>query len=258
MNDVLEVAIAAARAAGRVALDLASELEVEHKAGAELVTRADFACQERIARINREEFPYHGFLGEEGGGGAAVSAGHVWIVDPIDGTTNYVHGIPQFAVSIAYAERGETLVGVVLDPVRDELFAAVRGEGATLNGRPIHVAERTSLDTVVVATGFYYDRGEAMERTLSTIRRLFGCGVRGIRRFGAAALDLCWIACGRFDAFFEYRLSVWDFAAAALIIREAGGRTEDRSGRPADLTSSSVVAANPALFDDFADQVRWR
>jgi myo-inositol-1(or 4)-monophosphatase len=146
----------------------------------------------------------------------------------------------------------------VLDPVRDELFTAVRGQGATLDGRAIHVSERTALDTIVVATGFYYDRDVAMERTLGTIRRLFGCGVRGVRRFGAAALDLCWIACGRFDAFFEYRLSVWDFAAAALIIREAGGRTEDRSGRSLDLSSSSVVAANPGLYDAFFEQVRWR
>jgi len=239
-------------------LESAAHLEVERKGSVELVTQVDIASQELIVDRLLGSFPDHAILGEEGEDQALTTADHLWVVDPIDGTTNYVHGIPQYCVSIAYAERGEILVGAVYDPQRDEMFTAVRGCGAFLNGHPIRVTRRSTLDTTVVATGFYYERGEAMERTLATIRELFGCGIRGVRRFGSAALDLCWLACGRYDAFFEYRLSVWDFAAGALLVREAGGRCEDRAGLPVGLESSSVVAANPALFDVFADTVRWR
>jgi myo-inositol-1(or 4)-monophosphatase len=258
MKQHLTVAVRAARAAGEIIMQPGIDIRVEEKEREGLVTELDFASQARIIQIIHQVFPDHAILGEEGDDQAAVDAPHLWVIDPLDGTNNFVHSIPQYSVSIAYAEAGNILAGVVLDPVRDELFSAAQGQGAFLNGKPIRVSERASLTEVMVATGFYYDRDETMERTLDAIRALFRQQIHGIRRFGSAALDLCWIACGRFDAFFEYQLSPWDFAAGALIVREAGGLLEDRKGRPIDLTSSSMVTANPLLFESFAEVVRWQ
>jgi myo-inositol-1(or 4)-monophosphatase len=258
MEHYLTVAIRAARAAGEIIMQSRADIRVEEKEREGLVTELDLESQAKIIQIIHEVFPDHAILGEEGDNQAAADAPHLWVIDPLDGTNNFVHSIPQYAVSIAYVEAGRILAGVVLDPVRDELFSAVQGQGAFLNGKPIRVSERASLTEVMVATGFYYERDEMMERTLDAIRALFRQQIHGIRRFGSAALDLCWIACGRFDAFFEYRLSPWDFAAGALIVSEAGGRLEDREGRPLDLTSSSMVTANPDLFESFAEVVRWQ
>jgi myo-inositol-1(or 4)-monophosphatase len=258
MKQTLSVAERAARAAGEIIMQSGDDIRVEEKEREGLVTELDLESQAKIIQIIHEVFPDHAILGEEGDNQAAVDAPYLWVIDPLDGTNNFVHSIPQYSVSIAYAEAGKLLAGVVLDPLRDELFSAVHGQGAFLNGQPIRVSERANLNEVMVATGFYYERDEMMERTLDAIRALFRRQIHGIRRFGSAALDLCWIACGRFDAFFEYRLSPWDFAAGALIVSEAGGRLEDREGRPLDLTSSSMVTANQHLFDSFAEVVRWQ
>ncbi len=256
MHERLELAQGVAREAGAILRRSLSDLEVETKGATELVTRVDYASQELIFGRIHERYRDDAFLGEEGEGQAGTDAPRLWVVDPLDGTNNYVHGIPQFCVSIAYAEEGVVRAGVVYDPTRDEMFAAASGGGAFLNGRPIRVSERERLDDIVVATGFYYDRDELMERTLDAMGRLFRRNVHGIRRFGSAALDLCWLACGRFDAYFEYRLSPWDFAAASLVAREAGGRLSDRSGAPLTLASSSMLAANPRVYDSFAAVVR--
>ncbi len=257
MESRLELAKAIAREAGGIQVHAAGALGVESKDGAELVTRVDVECQELISRRIRERYPEDSFLGEEGGGRVALDAERLWVVDPLDGTNNFVHGIPQFSVSIAYAERGEVLLGVVYDPNRDELFSGVKGGGATRDAEPINVTGRDRIAGLMVGTGFYYDRGETMRRTLRAIERLFDENIRGIRRFGSAALDLSWLACGRLDAFFEYHLSPWDFAAGALIAREAGARITDRDGIALTLDSGSLVGANPRVFDAVLDIVRY-
>lgn len=256
MEERLELAQRVAREAGELLRRSLTDLEVATKGHSELVTRVDYESQDLVFRRIRDRYPEDAFLGEEGEGQAATDAERLWVVDPLDGTNNYVHGIPQFCVSIAYAEEGEVRAGTVYDPNRDEMFAAERGGGASLNGRPIEVSRRDRLDDIMVATGFYYERDEVMERTLQAMGRLFHSNVRGIRRFGSAALDLCWLACGRFDAYFEYRLSPWDFAAASLVAREAGARLADRAGAPLTLGSSSMVAANPQVFGAFSEVVR--
>jgi len=148
--------------------------------------------------------------------------------------------------------------GIVFDPVREEMFAAARGRGAFLNDNPINVSGINSLKEAVVATGFYYDRGEIMRKTLQSIERLFEANIHGMRRLGSAALDLCWVACGRFDAYFEYTLSTWDFAAGMLIVEEAGGCCSDQAGGSLDLNSSGIAVSNGNFHHDFLELVGWR
>ena len=260
MNDATEerdLAVRAAHTAAEIVMGYFGRADVREKGPANLVTQADVEAEEAIVRLIAGRFPSHAFLREEGGSDTDPTTGPVWIIDPLDGTNNYAQGIPHFAVSIAFADAGRVKTGVVCDPIRSELFTAIEGQGAFLNGQPIRVSDRGALTESVFATGFYYDRGKLMERTLDRIKDLFHRHVRGFRRTGAAALDAAWVACGRFDAFFEYRLAPWDYAAAALIVSEAGGRCADRAGRPLRLDSRSVVMANAGVFDEFLDVVKW-
>lgn len=254
--DILETARDSARQAGAIALSYRNRAAVDHKGGKNnLVTEADLLCERRIRELVAARFPDHAFLGEEEGGDTALEAEHLWVIDPIDGTNNYAHGISQFAVSVAYAYRGIVTGGVVYDPVHDELFEAARGQGARLNGESLAVSARP-LDEALIGTGFHYDRGEIMARTLRAVEALFRDGIRGIRRMGSAALDLCFVACGRFDGFFEYRLSPWDFAAAILILEEAGGALADAAGQPFSLASRSVCAGNQKVFPRLIEFVK--
>jgi len=249
----LQTAVTAAGRAAEIIMRPVRHLGVREKPRDGLVTEIDLQAQETIIGVLHDAFPDHSMLAEESAASrvTATAAEQLWIIDPLDGTTNFVHGIPHYCVSIAYARQGRIMVGVVLDPLRDELFTAVRGRGAERNGSPITVSQRATLDQLVVATGFYYDRGEMMEQTLETIRELFSRQVHGIRRLGSAALDLSWVACGRFDAFFEYRLSPWDYAAGALLVEEAAGRCEHPPLQP-----GPVLAANRQVFDSFAEVAR--
>lgn len=257
---LLATAERAALAAAEILLEKWGTAAVAYKAEQtqNLVTEADLAAEACVLRILQEAYPEHAIMGEEGLGSADLASTSLWVVDPLDGTTNYSSGIPQFSVSIAFAQNGQTEVGVVIDPCRNETFHAVRGGGAYLNKQPISVSSRKAMHEGVFAMGFYYDRGEMMEKTLRAIQRLFQQqNIRGIRRLGSAALDLCWVACGRMDGFFEYQLSPWDYAAASLIIEEAGGRCADRDGEPLKLDSGSVITASNTLFEALVDQVRW-
>lgn len=258
-QEILAVAQHAARQAATVLKRYAATPEVSFKASQtqNLVTQADVDAEQAILKEIRQHYPDHDLLCEESLPTAGTTAASLWIIDPLDGTTNYAHGIPQFCTSIAYAESGTVQVGVVYDPMRDEMFHAVRGEGAFLNDVQIHCAERQELSEAVVATGFYYDRGDLMRRTLRSIERLFEHNVRGIRRFGGAALDLSWVACGRIDAFFEYQLSPWDYAAGSLIIEEAGGKCADRTGKALEIDSRSTIVASEPVFAAICDVVRW-
>ncbi len=249
--EFIDTAINAARAAGRVIERFKSEpLDVRTKGEHyNLVTAADVACEEEIVRTIRADWPDHNFFAEEMKYERTPSP-FTWVIDPIDGTANFAHGFPHFSVSIALA-RGEELVsGVVLDPSRGELFQAVRGAGARLNGRPLAVSAAASLRESLLVTGFYYDRGATMDETLDKIRTLLRAGVMDIRRTGSAALDLCWVAAARVDGYFEYKLNAWDFAAGALILAEAGGRVTDWQGRPLPLAASSIAATNGRYHEE--------
>ena len=237
-----------------------SELKVMRKQAAtsyNLVSEADLKSEQAILEIIRREFPQHGILAEETRQDDTEQE-HLWIVDPIDGTNNFVHGIPHFAVSVAYYRDGEPACGVVYNPATKDCYEAIHGGGASHNGAPIQVAVCDSLDEALIGVGFYYDRGAMMTATLDAIRDLFRRQIHGIRRFGTASLDLCQVACGMFGAFFEYELSPWDFAAGRLIVSEAGGQVTTCDGRPLPTKCTSVLASNGRLHASMLEIVQER
>ncbi len=253
----LEVAQEAARRAGQLILEQQGSASISEKGANNLVTEADLAAQKTIIEMIGTHFPDHSIIAEEQDLEVKSGAPEQWIIDPLDGTNNYAHNIPHFSISIAFARSGRVEAGVVFDPGRDEMFTAVRGKGAYLNGKQIGVSRARSLKEAVVATGFYYDRGLIMRKTLHSIEKLFEANLHGIRRFGTASLDLCWVACGRFDAYFEYTLSVWDFAAGMLILEEAGGRCTDQEGKELDLSSGGIAVSNGNFHEQFLAVVGW-
>ena len=207
-----------------------------------------------IVAVIRKTFPDHAVLGEELHGGDQVSAAvlsseHLWIVDPVDGTNNFVHGIPHFGVSVAYYHDGQPACGVMGNPVRDDWYTAARGHGAYHNGRRLQVASNQRLDEVLIGFGYYYDRGAMMEATLDAVRELLRRNIHGVRRMGAATMDLAYVALGCFGAFFEYELSPCDFAAGCLIVEEAGGKATTCRGEPLPIAKTSVLVSNGHLHD---------
>lgn len=252
----LEIARRAARAGGEIIQRYFHEgVDIRSKQGASLVSDADVESEQAIARLIGEAFPGHAVLGEEEHAGD-VSAEHLWIVDPLDGTSNFAHHIPHFSVSIAYYHDGEPQCGVIFNPIRDDWYEAVRGQGATHNGRAVHVSGKSQLSEVLIGVGFYYDRGAMMEATLAAIRDLFRAQIHGIRRFGTASLDLCHVGCGLYGAFFEYQLSPWDFAAGRLFVEEAGGRVTTCDGADLPIARSTVLASNGILHEAMLEITR--
>jgi len=248
--DVLALAERLARAAGGVQRDrYETGVRIGTKSALiDLVTEVDHACEALIVESLRAHRPGDAVLAEEGGGQDRPGADWRWIIDPLDGTTNYAHGYPRFCVSIGVEHRGERQVGVVFDPLLDELYTAVRGEGAFLNGRRLHVSEEEDLGRALVATGFAYDVRHNPDDNLDH----FGAFVkhaRAVRRDGSAALDLCYLAAGRFDGFWELQLHPWDVAAGFLIVEEAGGRVSDRAGGPPPRSGRDTVASNGRIHD---------
>ncbi len=244
MNTAVAVASEAARAAGEIQRRRwETRLAVRHKGSVDLVTDVDLACEDAIREVLARRAPGTAVLGEEGGG--ATGTGDRWVVDPLDGTTNFAHGFPVFGVSIAWEEGGNTVAGVVYDPLRDELFAAARGKGATRNGEPVRVSATTGLAGALLATGFPYDRAEA-PRNYRAFERLTQA-TQGVRRTGSAALDLAYTACGRLDGFWEPGLAPWDLAAGCLLVTEAGGRVTGYDGGPFTPRDRDVVATNGPL-----------
>ncbi|MBN1577506.1 MAG: inositol monophosphatase [Chitinispirillaceae bacterium] len=256
MPDELKAAEAAAQKAGEVIRSLLGKTQVIEKGvNYNLVTGADTAAERTVIETIRKRFPTDAFLGEESAATTPLSAPRLWIIDPLDGTTNFAHGIPHFAVSIAFARAGEVECGVVHDPMRKELFCAQAGHGAWYNGEPIRVSAAPDLMKSVIGTGFYYERGPLMLRTLDSIRKLLSAGIQGIRRTGAASLDCCYVAGGRFDGYFEYRLSPWDFAAGMLIVNEAGGVCMDVDGVERGLMSQGMICSNGMIHEELCGMV---
>jgi myo-inositol-1(or 4)-monophosphatase len=267
LDKIAQLGRQAALAAGAaMRLNYLQPHEVTLKGAIDPVTETDLQAQEIIIALIRRHFPDHGFLAEEermgeeagtGGTGFPACANtslpptktiNRWIIDPLDGTVNFAHGFPMFCVSIAFEAEGKLEYGVIYDPLRDELFEAKRGGGAFLNGKPIRVSKTDRLDRALLATGFPYDIRERLPETMARLGRLLGA-VQGVRRAGSAALDMCYVACGRFDGFWEENLKPWDTAAGLLIIEEAGGRITNFSGGDYDIYSPNIVASNGILHD---------
>ena len=257
MDKIIETAQKAALRAGEIMMAGLDHIEVSFKAYNNPVTQIDHQAEEAIIRIIRESFPDHGFLCEESQKKDSVDAEHLWIVDPLDGTNNYSRNIPHFCVSIAYAAKGDVKAGVIYDPIRKEMFTAVHGQGVFLNGKNVHASDASSIFQAVIATGFYYDQGELMEKTLKGIHELFKKKMTGIRRMGSAALDLAWVSCGRYDGYFEYNLCPWDFAAGMLMVREGGGKCSDRNGENMKLDSIGMIVSASGLHQEMIETLKW-
>lgn len=248
----VHTAVAAAEAAGVLLAQVARSggaRRVDHKGAVDLVTEADLAAEEAVRRVLAERCPGVPILAEEGGG--AWSAPTRWIVDPLDGTTNFVHGLPHFAVSVALEHEGRLLAGCVLDVMRGECWSAGRGLGCFLGPRPVTVSATPNLDQALVATGFPYDRRQRAHVYLRLVEAVMR-RAQGIRRAGAAALDLAWVAGGRLDAFWEQGLAPWDLAAGVLLVQEAGGRVSDFEGGPHDIGAGTVLATNRHVHEEMA------
>ncbi|HEX16248.1 MAG TPA: inositol monophosphatase [Deltaproteobacteria bacterium] len=255
MRDLLRVAMEAAREAGRLQLQgLGRERKVEFKGELNLVTEVDRACEERIISLIRTRFPDHDVLTEETPLSPKGSPFR-WIVDPLDGTTNYAHGYPIFCVSIALQVEGQLTFGVVYDPTRDEMFWAQRGEGAYLNGRRIGVSKTNKLIRSLLSTGFPYDLRESPVNNLDHFCNMI-MRAQAVRRDGAAALNLCYVAAGRFDGFWELKLKPWDVAAGAIIVEEAGGEVTDFDGNPPDIFGQEIVASNGLIHQEMLEVLK--
>jgi len=248
MNEFKELATFAAQEAAHILMDnfgALREKDIESKSKSDFVTWVDKSSEQRIIEIIREKYPHHNICAEES---TQDEAGEYrWIIDPLDGTTNYIHGVPVFAVSIGLEWNGRLVLGVVYDPNRKEMFYGEKGGGAFLNGKAIAVSKISDPAMALLATGYPFRVNRYIDVYQQSFKELF-LQVSGVRRAGSAALDLCYVACGRYDGFWELDLKAWDLAAAAVIIKEAGGKISDFAGGDNVLDSGNTVAANAPLY----------
>jgi len=247
MDPLINIAVQAARQAGAIILRSMGRLDaikVHTKQHNDFVTEVDLKAEKAVIDTIRKAHPEHAILAEESGRHDAPDSDMEWIIDPLDGTTNFVHGFPAFAVSIGIAEKGRLTHGVIYDPLREELYTAVRGRGALLNDHRIRVSNRPSLKNALIGTGFPFRQGDDFDAYVGMFRAVM-LRTAGVRRAGAAALDLAWTAAGRLDGFFELNLKPWDIAAGALIMEEAGGLASDITGRSGwPIAGGNIVAGN--------------
>ncbi len=257
MHPLLNIGIRAARKAGETivrSMNRLTSLKVATKAHNEFVSEIDHLAEQDIINTIRKSYPNHGFLAEESGRHGEDE--YVWIIDPLDGTTNFLHGFPVFAVSLAVQHRGKLEHGVIYDPMRQELFTGSRGAGALLDDRRIRVSERKKLDTALIGTGFPYRANRRWVDQYLAMMRSILAETAGIRRPGAAALDLAYVAAGRLDGFWEIGLKPWDMAAGALLIREAGGRVSNLAGESGFMASGNILAGNPKIFEQLLPLIK--
>ena len=249
MHPTLNIAVKAARRAGsiitRASEDIGS-LTVNDKGYNDFVTEVDLASEKEIIRVLKASYPEHAFLGEETG--LSNQADNIWIIDPLDGTTNFLHGFPQYCISIALEEKGEITQAVIYDPNRNDLFTATKGQGAYLNQRRMRVSNKSKLKESILGTGFPFRDFQHLPVYLKIFEEVVR-GTSGVRRPGSAALDLAYVAAGWFDGFFEINLSKWDIAAGGLLVTEAGGIVSDFSEKDGWLESGNIVATNPKIYD---------
>ena len=252
----LSVAWDAANAAGTLLRETWQQPKIiDYKGAIDLVTSVDRECERRIVEVLQKNFPGHAVLAEEATDLLGTQSSHRWIIDPLDGTTNFAHSYPQFCVSIALERDDEVIMGLVYDPLRRECFRAVKDQGATLNDGSLRISTVKELDKALLATGFPYDQREKADFYLGFFKA-FMTRSQGIRRNGSAALDLCYVACGRVDGFWELKLRPWDTAAGALMVAEAGGRVTDLSGNKFSIWGEETVASNGALHDEMIEVAR--
>lgn len=254
MHPILNVATTAARHAGQViqqGLDNIEHLNIEHKGRNDYVSEVDRQAEQAIIATIRKFYPDHAIMAEESGHSGSGHSDFEWIIDPLDGTTNFLHQFPQFAVSIAVKEKGKLAHGVIFDPVRDEMFTASRGQGAKLNNFRIRVTEQKQLENSLLATGFPYHDFSYIDAYMESLKT-FMQSTAGIRRAGSAALDLAYTACGRVDGYWEFNLKPWDIAAGALIAQEAGALVTDFNGGENYLESGNILVTNPKLYKHMA------
>ncbi len=247
MQPTLIIAIRAARAAGRILmryLDRVDQLHIQAKSQNDFVTEVDRAAEDAIIHELRSKYPNHAILAEESG--AHGKGDFQWVIDPLDGTTNYLHGFPQFSISIALRHRGRLECGLVYDPLREEMFTAERGGGAQMNDRRIRVANRLGLEGALIGTGFPFRDQRQLDTYLAMFRTMI-LNTAGLRRPGSAALDLAYVACGRTDGFWELGLAEWDMAAGALLINEAGGTVTDLAGGDRYFQTGNIIGGNLKL-----------
>lgn len=259
MHPLVNIATTAARNAGQQILqhlENIDRLNIEHKGKNDYVSEVDKEAEQIIIQTIRKYYPDHNILAEESG--QAQNDGQKsdveWIIDPLDGTTNFLHQFPQFSVSIAIKEKGRLMHGVIFDPLRDEMFTASRGSGAKLNNFRIRVSEQKTLDNALLATGFPYHDFSYLDSYMNSLKS-FMQSTAGIRRAGSAALDLAYVACGRVDGFWEFNLKPWDIAAGALIAQEAGALVTDFVGAENYLKSGNILVANPKLYKEMAQTI---
>jgi len=252
-----ELAISVANQAGKILRDNIGKIQSEHvedKNPFDYVTEIDRTCEQLIIKSIKKHYPNHDILAEESG-----KSGHVnsccWIIDPLDGTTNFIHGNPHSAISIALQQDDEVIMGVVYDPYRDELFYAEKGRGAYCNNKRISVSLQENISNCLIATGFPFKNRHLLDRYWRVLSKIF-MEVSGIRRTGSAALDLAYVACGRFDGFWELKLSPWDIAAGSIIIKEAGGKITDFKGNNQYIWIGDVVATNGLIHDFILNTVQ--
>ncbi|MGD1995541.1 MAG: inositol monophosphatase family protein [Anaerolineae bacterium] len=255
-NVVLQIAISIAREAGTLVRSSFGHVRrVEFKGAVDPVTEVDTQAEDLIRIRLRAAFPSHRILAEEAGGGEWRRPGPpIWLVDPLDGTNNFAHSFPHVGISLALVNDGEPMVGVIYDPLRDETFAAAAGSGAALNGEAIHVSGADCLEDAFLATGFPYNRRTAPDNNIERLDHFLRRS-QGVRRAGAATLDLAYVACGRFDGFWEIRLKPWDVAAGVLLVREAGGQVTDFAGSPDCLSGAEIVGSNGRIHGQMLEVI---
>ncbi|NEN23214.1 inositol monophosphatase [Cryomorpha ignava] len=255
MSNLLEQVIAISREVGQfLKYEQAKirESEIEYKGRSnDMVSRADKEAEQRFVDFLSKLLPHSGFIAEEGTS-TKVGKTDNWIIDPLDGTTNYLYGIPCYCTSVALQRNGELILGVIYDPTRDECFAAEKGKGATLNGTPIKVSAQTELEKSLIATGFPYDNRDRGKQYLDILLEI-NANTRGMRRLGSAALDMAYVACGRFEAFYEYGLNAWDVAAGAVIVREAGGNVSSFKNGADFIETQTIFCDNRLIHSGLLD-----